>query len=161
MRIERRTALRAPTTIPGGIFEHMPGNTSIPTTVPQPAGAARAKRSATARRAALLAVALAAAASIAACGSSSSSNSTSGSASGEVAGKRLDTARIQRSIELSILSEKHIHAAVTCPTEEQRQGNVFTCYASGTLTRNGKTEAFRTPFTVEEVNARGYVYYHS
>jgi hypothetical protein len=123
----------------------------------------RSARRARARRGAVLAVAaLAGAALLSACGSSSSSTSTSGSASG----KTLNTARIALSIEDSILSQRHIHAKVTCPaTVPQEQGKTFTCIAtsSSVVTKNGKKVAstVTTPFTVTQQNNRGYVTYHS
>jgi hypothetical protein len=103
----------------------------------------------------LSATALVAVALLSACGSSSSSSST------EATGKKLEVARVEKSIEGSILQEKHMHATVSCPVVEQKQGNTFTCIATGTVTK-GKTQTpFRTPFTVEQVNDKGYVYYHS
>jgi hypothetical protein len=102
-------------------------------------------------------MALAAAAAIGACGGSSSSSSESGPT-----GKKLDVARVQLAIQESILHEKHFHATVSCPTSvEQRKGNNFTCYATGTVHHGNKTENFRTPFEVEQVNSLGNVYYHS
>ncbi|HLI32780.1 MAG TPA: hypothetical protein VKU89_08595 [Solirubrobacteraceae bacterium] len=114
------------------------------------------------RAAAAGGAALAAAALIAACGGSGSASGSSGSASGG-GGKHLDVARVELSIEQSIFREKHMTARVTCPSDvEQRAGNTFTCYATGTVVgKNGRRESFRTPFIVEQQNNSGYVYYHS
>lgn len=68
---------------------------------------------------------------------------------------------MEKSIEDSVAAEKHMHAVVSCPSVEQRQGLSFTCYATGTLKNGNHTVAFKTPFVVEQVNAKGYVYYHS
>jgi len=113
-----------------------------------------------ARHGALAALAaLAGAALLSACGSSSSSSSSSG--------KTLDTARIALSIEDSILSERHIHAKVTCPASvPQEQGKTFTCIATSTTTTTTKGKkptsvTTTTPFTVTEQNSKGYVTYHS
>jgi hypothetical protein len=108
------------------------------------------------RPALLVGAALVTAALLGACGGSSSSSSEGKT------GKSLDVARVQLSIEESILRERHLHAKVTCPTSiEQRKGNNFTCYATGTVTHGHHTESFRTPFEVEQVNSLGSVYYHS
>jgi hypothetical protein len=125
-----------------------------------PSRARRRPWAPTPRSAALAATALVTAALVAACGGSGS-GSTSGE--GKPTGKALDLTRVERQIEVSILSEKHMRATVTCPSYvEQRQGNNFTCYATGTARgKNGRQEPFRTPFTVEQVNDRGYVYFHS
>jgi Domain of unknown function (DUF4333) len=112
------------------------------------------------RRAPLPVAALAAAALVSACGGSSSSPESS--SSGSATGKKLDVARVELSIEQSVLSEKHLVAHVTCPASvEQRTGNTFTCYATGTVGTGAHKAAFRTPFTVEQVNDKGGVYYHS
>jgi hypothetical protein len=100
---------------------------------------------------------LAATVIVSACGGSSSNNSSSSGGSG----KPLDTSRVEKSIELSIVGQKHEHAVVTCPPVEQKQGLTFTCYATGTVGSGAHKAAFRTPFTVEQLNGKGYVYYHS
>jgi hypothetical protein len=102
----------------------------------------------------LAATALVAAALLSACGSSGGGGSTT-------TGKKLEVARVEKSIEGSILNEKHMHATVTCPEVEQKAGDTFTCVATGTVTKGNTAVPFRTPFTVEQVNDKGYVYYHS
>lgn len=106
-----------------------------------------------ARRGALLAAAgLASAALVSACGSSSTSTGSTG--------KKLDVARVEASIEESILAKRHLHSTVTCPAGiEQKAGNDFTCYATGTIGK--KKTPYRTPFEVTQVNNNGYVTYHS
>jgi hypothetical protein len=110
------------------------------------------------RRGALLAAAgLASATLISACGSSST---TTPSSSSNASGKKLDVARVQASIEESILLKRKLHSTVTCPASiEQRAGNDFTCYATGTI--GPKKTPYRTPFEVTQVNNNGYVTYHS
>jgi Domain of unknown function (DUF4333) len=100
-----------------------------------------------ARRTAIAAVtALACAAMIGACGSSSSSTSST------AAKTNLNTAHVAASIEQSILSERHIHAKVSCPAVvPQQQGKTFVCIAT---TSKGKT-----PFEVTVQNSKGYVTY--
>ncbi|MHB8491572.1 MAG: DUF4333 domain-containing protein [Solirubrobacteraceae bacterium] len=138
-----------------------------PTTDPAPeiaAPGARAGRGAgasgptIARRAATLGLAsLAAAALVSACGGSGSS-----AESNAPTGKRLDVTRVTKSIEESILSEKHMHANVTCPSDvEQRKGVTFTCYATGYTGTGTHRSYFKTPFEVTEENSLGYVQYHS
>jgi hypothetical protein len=91
--------------------------------------------------------------SISACGSGSS---------GSGPAQNLDTARIAASIEQSILSERHVHAKVTCPVAvPQEAGRVFTCIATGTSGKSRHKTSFRTPFTVTVKSDRGYVEYHS
>jgi len=106
------------------------------------------------RGAALAATGLAAATLVSACGSSSTETSNSPS------GKKLDVARVQASIEESILLKRHLRSTVTCPASvEQKAGVEFTCYATGTIGK--KKTPYRTPFTVTQVNNSGYVTYHS
>jgi hypothetical protein len=129
-----------------------------PPTEPHSPGGTRFIR---ARGGALIA-ALAGAALLSACGSSSSTSGTSGSAPTT----DLNTARISKSIEESILKERHIHAKVSCPAVvPQETGKTFTCIATSTSTtsKGGKTSTatVTTPFTVTVQNSRGYVTYHS
>ena len=96
------------------------------------------------RRALLLATLLACSAPLAACGSSKSSSSGS-----------LSTAQTRAAIEESILRERHLHAAVTCPaTVTKEKGATFECLA---VASNGQ----RTTFHVIEVNSHGGVRYSS
>jgi len=105
----------------------------------------------------MLACALAAALLLSACGGGSSSPSEESGT-----GKPLDISRVEKAIEESVVNERHLHTTVVCPAVEQRKGLTFTCYASGVVTKpHGHTESFKTPFTVEQVNGSGSVYYHS
>jgi apolipoprotein N-acyltransferase len=106
------------------------------------------------RGAALAVAALAAAALVSACGSTKTGTT-------EATGKKLEVARVEKSIEQSIVGEKHMHATVSCPAVEQKQGVTFTCTATGTVVKGNKAIPFSTPFTVEQLNNKGYVYYHS
>ena len=95
------------------------------------------------RRALVLATLLACG-PLAACGSSKSSSSGG-----------LSTAQTRAAIEESILRERHLHAAVTCPaTVTKEKGATFECLA---VASNGQ----RTTFHVIEVNSHGGVRYSS
>jgi hypothetical protein len=88
---------------------------------------------------------LASALLLAACGSGSSSTSS----------EFLSTKQTRAAIEESILTQRHIHATVVCPTEVVREkGVTFQCVAT---TPNGA----KTVFHVVEANSRGYVEYSS
>jgi hypothetical protein len=105
-----------------------------------------------ARRGTVVAVAaLACAALMSACGSSGSSGSTT------PAKTDLNTKHVANSIERSILSERHVHAKVSCPAVvPQEQGRTFDCIAT---TVKGKQPASKTPFAVTVKNSKGYVTY--
>jgi hypothetical protein len=92
--------------------------------------------------------ALMSAVAIGACGSSTSSSSSTS------AKTNLNTPHIERAIELSIFSQRHVHAKVVCPkVVPQQKGHNFTCIATV-----GKTT---TPFAVVQQNNGGYVTYHA
>lgn len=106
------------------------------------------------RGAAVAVTALACAALISACGSSSSSSTSSAPAK-----TNLNTARVARSIEGSILTKRHLSAKVSCPaTVPQEQGKTFVCIAT---TRGAKAPftVTKTPFTVTVQSNKGYVTY--
>jgi len=104
------------------------------------------------RGAGLAASALACAALLGACGSSSSSSTTT-------APTNLDTARVQLSIQQSILSERHLQAKVVCPTTvPQETGKTFECIAT-TTTKTTPPKTVTTPFVVTIQNSKGYVTY--
>jgi hypothetical protein len=107
-----------------------------------------------ARRGAIVAIAaLACAALVSACGSSASSTSSTS------APANLNVARVQRSIEANILSQRHLHATVTCPAVvPQELGKVFECIATTHSTTKPSVEG-RTPFVVTIKNKSGYVTY--
>ncbi len=64
----------------------------------------------------------------------------------------LDTARVQRAIEASVLAQRGLHARVACPAGVlQHKGLVFTC----TARVGGK----HYPFSVTEVDGHGHVRY--
>ncbi len=86
---------------------------------------------------------LACAVAVSACGSKSSGYA------------QLSTAQTKAAIEESILKERHVHAAVTCPSEVVKEkGTTFQCLA---VTSSGA----KTTFNVIEVNSRGAVKYSS
>jgi len=92
----------------------------------------------------MLATLLACSAPLAACGSSKSTGSAT-----------LSTAQTKAAIEESILRERHLHAAVTCPAQvTEEKGATFECLA---VAGNGQ----RTTFHVIEVNSHGGVRYSS
>jgi hypothetical protein len=107
-----------------------------------------------ARRGAIAAVTgLACAALLSACGGSSSSSTSSSSAT------NLNTVRVAKSIEASVLSERHLTVKVTCPANvPQETGRTFVCTATGHSTKNPSTVT-TTPFTVTIQNDKGYVTY--
>lgn len=91
---------------------------------------------------------LASAATVSACGSSTSSSSSTS------AKTNLNTPHVERAIERSILSERHVHAKVICPkVVPQEKGHNFTCIA-----KVGKNT---TPFAVVQQNNGGYVTYQA
>ena len=66
--------------------------------------------------------------------------------------KNLDTERVERAIEQSILQKRHLAARVTCPSGiELKKGKTFRCIAT--------YKGGRTPFVVTEEDDRGAVRY--
>jgi hypothetical protein len=64
----------------------------------------------------------------------------------------LNTGRVARAIEASILSQRDLHSTVSCPHNEPVQkGLHFVCVAT--------TSAGKTPFAVTEVDNRGSTTY--
>jgi hypothetical protein len=104
-------------------------------------------------RGAIVAIAaLACAALISACGSSSSTSTSS-------TPTILNTARVAASIEQSVLSERHLHVTVVCPTSvPQEAGKTFVCMATGKTTKPPITVT-KTPFKVTIQNSKGYTTY--
>lgn len=90
---------------------------------------------------------------IGACGSSDSSSSSTSARTID-----LNTRHVAHAIEQSILIQRHVHAAVSCPAAiVQEKGKSFVCIAT---THNGKGTS-RTPFAVTQQNDRGYVTYRA
>jgi hypothetical protein len=106
-----------------------------------------------ARRVSIAVVAaLAATALMSACGSSSSSSRPTLEASTPTA--ILNTHRIELAIKQSILSERHIHAKVVCPSVvPQQKSRNFACIATVGTTK--------TPFAVIQTDNSGHVIYHA
>jgi ABC-type glycerol-3-phosphate transport system substrate-binding protein len=97
--------------------------------------------------------ALACAALISACGSSGSSSSST------AAKTNLDTTRVARSIEQSILTERHLKSTVTCPSAVvQEQGKTFECVAA-VSSASKPIKVTKTTFVVTVKNDKGYVTY--
>jgi hypothetical protein len=117
----------------------------IKPTTPRTVPVVRARHGAIATVAALACAAL-----FSACGSSSPSSTNAAS---------LDTQRIALSIEQSVLTERHLHVTVTCPTAvPQEKGQTFVCIATGHTTKKPIT-VVKTPFKVTVENDKGYVTY--
>ncbi len=111
--------------------------------------AARAPRRVGAAAAALACVAL-----VSACGSSKSPTTSSAATK-----TNLDTARVVRSIEQSIASQRHLTSTVVCPTAvPQEAGRKFECVAT-TRTTKTPVKTGKTTFVVTEQNNKGYVTY--
>jgi hypothetical protein len=82
------------------------------------------------------------------CGGASSPHTVSTTATPD----SLNTARVARAIEASILAQRQLHATVRCPLSEPlRKGWHFVCLAT--------TSAGQTPFVVTEVDNRGSTTY--
>lgn len=105
------------------------------------------------RGAGVAAAALACAALLGACGSSKSSTSSTAKKT------NLDTARVARSIEHSILVQRNLESKVVCPAVvAQEQGKTFTCIATTRGIKPPHTVG-KTPFVVTVTNDKGYVTY--
>jgi hypothetical protein len=66
--------------------------------------------------------------------------------------KILDTERVERAIEQSILEKRKIRATVSCPSGiERKKGKKFRCLAT--------YKGGRTPFLVTQDDDRGAVHY--
>jgi hypothetical protein len=105
------------------------------------------------RGALVAASALACAALLSACGSSNSSST------GSTATKTVNSAQVAKSIEESVLKERHLHTTVVCPTAVPAQkGQTFECIATSHSTTKPSTES-KTPFLVTVQTNAGYVTY--
>ena len=92
------------------------------------------------------------AAVLSACGSKSSTSSTP-------AKVNVDTAKVARSIEQSILAQRHLPATVVCPvTVAAERGKTFECVATTHTAKKPQTPV-KTPFIVTVQNNRGGVTY--
>jgi hypothetical protein len=87
-----------------------------------------------------------------ACGSSSGSSTATGATKAN-----LDVARVERSIEHSIMSQRHLQSKVVCPARIVQQPGKFPCIAT-TVARGKPRKAIKTPFVVTIHNG-GYVTY--
>lgn len=98
----------------------------------------------------IAATVLACAGLLGACGSKSKSSSKKAT---------LNTARVSRSIEQSILTQRHLRSKVVCPAAvPQEKGRVFECIAT-TETIKRPVKKGKTPFVVTVQNDNGYVTY--
>ena len=103
-------------------------------------------------RGSVLVMALACTGMLGACGSSKSNSNGSTQAN-------LNTARVARSIEQSILTQRHLRSKVVCPTSvPQEKGRKFECIAT-TETVKRPVKVGKTPFVVTVQSANGYVTY--
>jgi hypothetical protein len=113
----------------------------------------RIVRHARVRRGAVVALTvLACAGLLSACGSSGSTSSTQ-------AKTDLNIAHVERSIEQSILTQRHLKATVVCPTAvPQETGKTFECVATTRAVKKPYGPV-KTPFVVTVQNSKGYVTY--
>ncbi len=93
------------------------------------------------------------AALLSACGSSSGSPTTTTAKT-----TYLDTARVERAIEGSILAQRHLKSTVVCPAKVAQRPGKFPCIAT-TLSRKKPHRAIKTPFVVTIHNSKGAVTY--
>jgi len=102
------------------------------------------------RATAVAITALACAALLSACGSSKSSSTVT---------TKLDTARVARSIEGTLLEKRKIHATVACPEAvPQKVGGTFECIATFRAPKPPHALS-KAPFIVTIQTSRGYVTY--
>jgi hypothetical protein len=95
--------------------------------------------------------ALGCAALVSACGGSTESPGA--------AKTNVDTARVARSIEGTLVEKRHVHSKVVCPaTVAAVPGGTFECIATITAAKPPHVVT-RTPFLVTVQNNRGYVTY--
>jgi hypothetical protein len=94
-------------------------------------------------------------AAAAACGGLIAGCGSSGSSSKKI---YLDVARVERSIEQSILSQRHLRSTVACPTRVLQKPGNFACIAT-TYAVKKPHRAIKTPFLVTIKNTKGYVTY--
>jgi Domain of unknown function (DUF4333) len=96
--------------------------------------------------------ALVGAALIAGCGSSKPATTSHGKTN-------LDTARVARSIEQSIATQRHLNSSVVCPPAiPQEKGRTFDCIAT-TRTIKKPVKVSKTRFVATVQNNNGYVTY--
>lgn len=86
---------------------------------------------------------------ITACGASSSSGTST---------KSLDVARVERAIEHSIMSQRHLNSKVVCPAKVLQRPGKFACIAT-TVSPKKPHKEIKTGFLVTIHNSRGYVTY--
>jgi hypothetical protein len=104
------------------------------------------------RGAGVAAATLACATLVSACGGSSSTGSGPASTN-------LNTARVAKSIEDTLLEKRRLRSKVTCPAAvPQEAGRTFECIASITAAKPPHAVK-NTPFLVTIQNNRGYVTY--
>jgi len=91
---------------------------------------------------------VACAASLGACGSSGSSTTAT----------YLDVTRVERSIQHSIMVQRHLASTVVCPTRVRQRPSNFACIAT-TYSAKKPHKKIQTPFLVTIHNDKGYVTY--
>lgn len=70
----------------------------------------------------------------------------------------LDTGKVERSIERSILSQRGLRSTVVCPTKVVQRPGRFPCIAT-TFGAKKPHKVVKTPFLVTIHNDKGYVTY--
>ncbi len=96
---------------------------------------------------------VACAALISACGSTAGSASTA-----QARHTNLDVARVERSIQQSIMSQRHLESKVVCPAKVAQRPGKFPCIATTFAAKRPHKET-KTPFVVTIHNSAGYVTY--
>jgi hypothetical protein len=104
------------------------------------------------RGAATLAAIAAVCAGLGACGSSTTSSTPA------TATKDLDISRVERAIERSIMSQRHLKSKVLCPEAVLQKPGKFACVAT-TYSVKKPHRKIKTPFVVTIHNSSGYVTY--
>lgn len=78
--------------------------------------------------------------------------------SGDSTAKYLDMARVERAIERSIYSQRHLKSTIVCPKKVPQKPGKFACIATTTSTKKPHKK-IKTPFVVTVHNTSGYVTY--
>jgi hypothetical protein len=90
---------------------------------------------------------------ISACGSAAGPSSTV-----PTRHTNLDVARVEQSIQRSILSQRHLESKVVCPAKVAQRPGKFPCIATTFAAKRPHKET-KTPFVVTIHNTAGYVTY--
>jgi hypothetical protein len=92
------------------------------------------------------------------CGCGSGSSHTTAAGSSSTVSTYLDVGHVERSIERSIRSQRHLAATVVCPAKVVQKPGKFACIAT-TYSAKKPHKKTETPFLVTIRNSKGYVTY--